>query len=124
MNVLTLTGRLTADPIRRDTTRGVVCEFRLTVDTRPRLWITVQTWGQVAGRCAHHLRTGRTVAVSGQLVCEEYTTRTGERATRWYCRASTVTFLDSPRFDSKLGEVAPKHSGSIGDGRVESGTSA
>ena len=55
MNVLTLTGRLTADPVRRDTPKGVVCEFRLAVDGRPRLWITVQTWGQLAGRCAQHL---------------------------------------------------------------------
>ena len=68
MNVLTLTGRLTADPVRRDTPKGVVCEFRLAVDTRPRLWITVQTWGQLAGRCAQHLHAGRHVAVAGPLV--------------------------------------------------------
>ena len=29
MNVLTLTGHLVTDPVRRDTTRGLVCEFRL-----------------------------------------------------------------------------------------------
>jgi single-stranded DNA-binding protein len=96
MNVLTLTGRLTADPVRRDTPKGVVCEFRLAVDTRPRLWITVQTWGLLAGRCAPHLHAGRHVAVSGPLVCEEYATRAGEPASRWFTRATTVTYLDRP----------------------------
>lgn len=96
MNVLSLTGVLAADPVRRDTNKGVVCEFRLAVDSRPRLWIVVQTWGQLAGRCAQHLTSGRHVAVSGQLLCEEFATRAGDKATRWFTRATTVTFLDHP----------------------------
>ena len=96
MNVLTLTGRLSAAPVRRDTPKGVVCEFHLAVDGRPRLWITVQTWGMLAGRCAQHLHAGRHVAVSGPLVCEEYATRAGDRTTRWFTRATTVTYLDRP----------------------------
>jgi single-strand DNA-binding protein len=96
VNVLSLTGRLTADPVRRETSRGVVCEFRVAVDGRPRLWIGIEAWGQLAGRCAHHLRAGRRVAITGALVAEEYTSRAGDRLTRWYVRASTVTFLDRP----------------------------
>jgi single-stranded DNA-binding protein len=99
MNVLTLTGHLTADPVRRDTPRGVVCEFRVAVDCRPRLWIGVQAWGQLAGRCAKHLRAGRHIAVAGPLVCEEYVNRAGEKTTRWFTRATSVTFLDSPDHD-------------------------
>lgn len=99
MNVLSLTGLLAGDPVRRDTKQGVVCEFRVTVDSRPRLWIVVQTWGQLAGRCAQHLASGRHVAVSGQLLCEEYVTRAGEKATRWFTRATTVTYLDGPTRD-------------------------
>ncbi|MGD9702839.1 MAG: single-stranded DNA-binding protein [Ilumatobacteraceae bacterium] len=109
MNVLNLTGVLTAEPARRDTNKGVVCEFRLAVDSRPRLWIVVQTWGQLAGRCAQHLTSGRHVAVSGQLLCEEFVTRAGEKATRWFTRATTVTFLDRPAHDAAeptLDEVA------------------
>ena len=96
MNVLTLTGRLGSDPVRRDTTNGVVCEFRLAVDGRPRIWITVETWGHLAGTCAHHLTAGRTVGVTGTLVHDHYITRQGDRAERWYCKASHVTFLDQP----------------------------
>jgi hypothetical protein len=29
-------------------------------------------------------------------LCEQYATRAGERATRWFARATTVTFLDRP----------------------------
>ncbi|MDO8392459.1 MAG: single-stranded DNA-binding protein [Actinomycetota bacterium] len=105
MNVLTVTGQLATDPIRRDTSKGVVCEFRLAVDSRPRLWIVVQTWGQLAGRCAQHLTCGRHVAVSGPLLCEEYVTRAGNKATRWFTRATTVTFLDQPTRD---GDASPE----------------
>src|SRR5262245_15653105 len=96
MNVLTITGRLTADPVRRDTSNGVVCEFRVPGYTRPRLRLTIQTRGHRAERCAAHLRAGRQLAVAGPLVCEEYVTRAGERATKWFTRATTVTFLDRP----------------------------
>mgnify|MGYP001290363082 CR=1 FL=1 len=96
MNVLTLAGRVVSEPSRRDTTKGVVCEFRLAVECRPRLWIVVQTWGQTAGRAAQHLTAGRTIAASGMLISESYITRSSETAVRWYLRASTISFLDRP----------------------------
>jgi single-stranded DNA-binding protein len=96
MNVLTLAGRVSSNPVRRETTKGVVCEFRLAVDCRPRLWIVVQTWGQMAGRAAQHITTGRSIAVSGQLISESYVTRSGETAVRWYLRAGSITYLDRP----------------------------
>ena len=98
MNVLTLTGRLGVDPVRRDTSKGVVCEFPLVVHGRPRLWITIVTWGHLAGHCAQHLTTGRNVAVTGSLLHDQYLTREGKRADRWYCNASRVTFLDRPAY--------------------------
>jgi single-stranded DNA-binding protein len=96
MNVLTVTGRLVDDPVRRETTKGVVCEFRLAVADRPRLYLTVQTWGHLAGRCAQHLTTGRHVGVTGNLRHDQWITRSGERADRWYARANEVAFLDQP----------------------------
>ena len=93
MNILCLTGRVADSPVRRDTNKGVVCEFRLAAHGRPRVWITVVTWGHLAGVCAQHLSTGRAVAVTGALHHDQYTTRAGERAERWYCKATDVTFL-------------------------------
>ena len=97
MNVLSVTGRLTSDPARRDTTNGVVCEFRLAVDGQRRLWLPVVTWGKLAGTCKRHLHTGRRVAVSGQLCVDEFLAAQGELRRRWFLRAEHVTFLDAPR---------------------------
>ena len=96
MNVITLAGRLASEPARRETAKGVVTEFRLAVDCRPRMWIGVQTWGALAGRAAQHLANGRTVAVTGRLIHEEYVNRAGAVATRWYVRATSITYLDKP----------------------------
>ena len=96
MNVLTLTGRLGSDPVRRDTTNGVVCEFRLAVDGRPRIWITVETWGHLAGTCAQHLHDGRRVAITGTLANRQYVNRSGDKVDLWYAKARHVTFLDRP----------------------------
>jgi single-stranded DNA-binding protein len=106
MNVLTITGHLAADPARRDTPKGVVCEFRVAVDGRPRLWLHVETWGQLAGRCAQHLHCGRHIAATGALVCDEYVTRAGEKANRWYLRATQLTFLDPPAPSTPNGSVS------------------
>ena len=96
MNVLSVTGRLTSDPARRDTTTGVVCEFRVAVDGQRRLWLPVVTWGKLAGTCKRHLHTGRRVAISGQLCVDEFLAAEGELRRRWFLRAEHVTFLDSP----------------------------
>ena len=96
MNVLSVTGRLSSDPARRDTTKGVVCEFRLAVDGQRRLWLPVVTWGKLAGACKRHLRSGRRVAVTGQLCVDEFLSHQGELRRRWFLQAEHVTFLDSP----------------------------
>src|SRR5688572_27457144 len=58
VNVVTMTGRLTADPVQRQTKRGVVTTFRLGSDDDPRMWVDVESWGPVGGQCATHLRCG------------------------------------------------------------------
>ena len=97
MNSINLTGRLTTDPARRDTASGVVAEFRLAVDGRPRrLWITVEAWAHEAGKIARHGLAGRHVAVTGRLVQDEYLTRTGHKHTAFKVVAHRVDFLDDP----------------------------
>lgn len=108
MNLVALTGRLADEPDRRDTTNGVVCSFRLAVDGKPRLWITIDTWGRLAGTCAQHLHNGRRVAVTGALVHDQYVTRTGDRADRWYVRANDITFLDPPAVAAANGADADR----------------
>ena len=116
MNVLTVTGHLIANPARRDTTKGVVCDFRIAVDGQRRLRLSVTCWGHLAGACKRYLRVGRRVAVSGQLCVDEYLTG-GETRLRWYVRGEHVTFLDSPpadtgRADDTAGNGHPAVTGS------------
>jgi len=96
MNVLAETGRLSSDPARRNTSKGVVCEFRLAVDGQRRLWLPVVCWGHLAGVCARYLRKGRRVAVDGQLQVDEFIGAGGDVRRRWYLRADHVTFDDNP----------------------------
>ena len=97
MNVITRTGRLTNDPARRDTPKGVVAVFRLAADhNRRRLWIDIECWGQIAGTAASHLRQGRHVAVNGELVATTYHDHAGNRRERWYVKAAQLTYLDAP----------------------------
>ena len=97
MNVVALTGRLTNDPVRRDTKAGVVAEFRLAVDARPRLFIDIETWGPTAGKATAHLRKGRRVGVSGSLVCDEWHDQSGEKRSKVKVRVREITYLDVPR---------------------------
>jgi single-strand DNA-binding protein len=94
MNVLTVTGRLTTDPARRDTTKGVVCDFRLAIDGQQRLWLPVTCWGHLAGTCKQYLRRGRRIAASGTLCVNEYITG-GENRSHLFLRAERITFLDA-----------------------------
>ncbi|MDP9388981.1 MAG: single-stranded DNA-binding protein [Actinomycetota bacterium] len=89
-----MTGRLTGDPARKETGKGVLTTFRIGSDDSRRVWVDVETWGHLAGTCAAHLERGRHVAVVGSLAYREWTDQAGERRQRWLVKASTVTFLD------------------------------
>ena len=100
MNVLTLTGRIGDEPVRRDTTKGVVCEFRLAVDGRPRLWIVVETWGHLAG-AAPNICTpvaGRRHRQLAARPVRDQIRREGRAVVR---KAHDVTFLDKPIDETK-----------------------
>jgi single-strand DNA-binding protein len=116
MNSINLTGRITDQPARRVTTaNGVVAEFRLAVDGRPRrLWITVEAWGHEAGKVARYLDAGRHVAVTGRLVQDEYLVRTGHRHTSYKVVAHRVDFLDAPPSDPDEHGAAPQQPASFG----------
>jgi single-stranded DNA-binding protein len=94
MNVLTVTGRLTTDPTRRQAVRGLVCEFRVVVDGQRGMWLPAVCWGPLAGSCYRRLRNGDHVALSGPLQVEDYVSRAGARQRRWYLKVEHATFLD------------------------------
>jgi single-stranded DNA-binding protein len=96
VNVVTMTGRLTANPVQRQTKRGIVTTFRLGSDDDPRMWVDVESWGPVGGQCATHLRCGRRVALVGSLAYRQWTDAVGRQRHRWLVKASIVTIRDPP----------------------------
>lgn len=129
MNVVAITGRLTGDPARRETSKGVVATFRIGSDDAPRVWVDIETWGHLAGTCAAHLAKGRHVAIVGSLAHREWTNQTGDRRERWLVKASTVTFLDRPNQPtqdrgSSLETAAVSQAGEAADHHLTASTRA
>ena len=75
VNVVTLVGNLTADPVTKqlDDDRKV-CNLRIAVnDVKDQpMFIDVATFGAQADACAKYLTKGRAVAVTGRLVYREW----------------------------------------------------
>ena len=75
VNVVTLVGNLTADPVTKqlDDDRKV-CNLRIAVnDVKDQpMFIDVATFGAQADACAKYLTKGRAVAVIGRLVYREW----------------------------------------------------
>jgi len=86
VNVVTLVGRLTADPVLRELPNGQsVCDLRLAVNDQkdqPPMFVDVATFGKAADACAEHLAKGRQVAVTGRLVYHEWETKDGNRRSK------------------------------------------
>lgn len=73
MNSLTLSGRLTTDPMLIDSHERPLCRMRIAVSNGcyPTTYIDVSTFGQHAYACAEYMRKGRRVAVTGTLAYSE-----------------------------------------------------
>jgi single-stranded DNA-binding protein len=109
MNSFNFTGRLTNDPIRRDTTKGVVATFRVAADKPARFYIDVDAWGQLA-RVTTHLTRRRHVAISGRYHIDEYHDRNGDKRHRHFVIADQITFLDSPTLGCEESQDGPNRS--------------
>lgn len=98
MNVVALTGRLASDVAHRNVDgHGAVAEFRVAVDGRSPIYLTVQTWGHSAGKAASHLTKGRRIAITGRWAQREFLDRSNQRRQVDYVIAHGLTYLDSPR---------------------------
>src|SRR5215217_8190037 len=97
MNVVAITGRLVSDVAHRHIDgHGAVAEFRIAVDGRSPIYLTVETWGHSAGKAAAHLTKGRRIAITGRWAQREFLDRTDQRRQVDYIVAHDLTYLDSP----------------------------
>lgn len=99
---LTVTGNLTADPIRRRTTEGTsMASFRLASTARrwhrereefvdgDTVFVTVKCWRAMADRVHGELRRGHSVVVTGRLATKEWESD-GQRQQRYQIEADAI----------------------------------
>lgn len=112
-------GNLTKDPEIKEFENGkCVGAFSLAVnlnknDKNP-LFIDVQVWDRVAQNCQKYLQKGRKVFIEGKLNLNSWTSKTGEKKSKIFCKADVVTFLnsDSKKEPTDQSETKPANQGS------------
>ena len=105
LNVVVITGNLTADPELRALPSGTsVCKLRVAVNTRRKSGATgewedkpnffdVTVWGAQGENCARFLSKGRPVGIQGRLEWREWETQEGQKRQAVDIIADTVQFL-------------------------------
>ena len=99
LNVVTLMGRLTADPELRTTPGGVsVSTFRIAVDRgfskeeQKTDFIDLVAWRSTAEFVCRYFRKGSPIAVSGSLQTRSYEDKNGNRRTAWEVAVNQAHF--------------------------------
>jgi single-strand DNA-binding protein len=116
INVVVLTGNLTADPELRTLPSGTaICKLRIASNTRRKdasgQWVDkpnyfdVAVWGAQGENCARYLAKGRPVAIDGRLEWREWDTPDGGKRQAVEIVANSVQFLGG-RDDDADGQQA------------------
>jgi single-strand DNA-binding protein len=104
LNVVVITGNLTADPELRSLPSGTsVCKLRVAVNTRRKSasgewedkpnYFDVTVWGAQGENCARFLAKGRPVGVQGRLEWREWESQEGQKRQAVDIIADSVQFL-------------------------------
>lgn len=104
MNSITITGRLTTDPVNRTHGETQICDMRIAIprrrgndgSDRGAVFIDVTVFNGLAATCARYLGKGRRVAVVGRLELDEWQAEDKTPRRRHKIVADTVEFLDGP----------------------------
>ncbi len=101
LNFVVIMGRLTADPELRTTQSGIsVCNIKVACERKNKKsgeeaktdFIRVRTWRQTADFVSRYFRKGQMIAVTGELHCDPYTDKNGNKRTDDYIEATNVSF--------------------------------
>ncbi len=114
LNVVVLTGRLTADPELKTTNSGTsVCSFSIAVDRRYRSgeerqadFINIVTWRSSAEFVSKYFKKGQMIAIEGSIQTRRYQDKEGKNRTAFEVVANNVQFADFARRDgTELGSA-------------------
>lgn len=112
LNVVVLTGRLTADPELKTTNSGIsVCSFTIAVDRRYKAgeerqadFINIVTWRSSAEFVSKYFKKGQMIAIRGSIQTRKYQDKDGNNRTAFEIVADDVQFAD---FGKKEDAQAP-----------------
>lgn len=112
LNVVVLSGRLTADPELKTTANGIsVCSFSIAVERRYRSgeerqsdFINIVTWRSSAEFVSKYFKKGQMIAIRGSIQTRKYQDRDGNNRTAFEVVADDVQFAD---FARREGDAAP-----------------
>lgn len=117
LNVVVLSGRLTADPELKTTPNGIsVCSFSIAVERRFRSgeerqsdFINIVTWRSSAEFVSKYFKKGQMIAIRGSIQTRRYQDKDGNNRTAFEVVADDVQFADFARRegDSSLASSAP-----------------
>ena len=114
LNVVVLTGRLTADPELKSTTNGTsVCSFKIAVDRRYKQgeerkadFINIVTWRSSAEFVSKYFKKGSMIAIEGAIQTRKYQDKDGNKRTAFEVLANNVQFADFGKKEDKPSEDA------------------
>ena len=104
MNVISITGRLCADPEMRKTQSNIsVTKFAIAVDRKytpqgeekKADFIEVQAWRGTADFICKHFRKGQLIAIEGEIQTDNYTDKDGKNRKSVFVVASNASFCGS-----------------------------
>lgn len=112
LNVVILTGRLTADPELKTTENGVsVCSFSIAVERRYKQgeerqadFINVVAWRTSAEFVSKYFGKGSMIAIRGAIQTRKYTDKDGNKRTAFEVVADEVQFAEFKKADANQGQ--------------------
>ena len=115
LNVVVLSGRLTADPELKTTANGIsVCSFSIAVERRFKSgeerqsdFINIVTWRSSAEFVSKYFKKGQMIAIRGSIQTRRYQDKDGNNRTAFEVVADDVQFADFARRDGDSAPVAP-----------------
>ena len=114
LNVVVLTGRLTADPELKSTSNGTsVCSFKIAVDRRYKQgeerqadFINIVAWRSSAEFVSKYFKKGSMIAIEGSIQTRKYQDKDGNNRTAFEVLANNVQFADFGKKEDKPSEAA------------------
>ncbi len=109
VNVLTLVGRLGADPELKTVGENVVANFSIATDRKEKGekvtdWHRCSLWGKGAETLCAHLKKGDVVGVTGAVTYRTFE-KNGEKRTATEIKANSFSFIPGAAKKAEDGEV-------------------